>query len=73
MTFEKLESRAKEASAHGARHTFVAPETVLHLLARDREAWRLKELLEKHYAQKADQELDGADDALWNAAFRVYD
>lgn len=68
--------RAREARVHGARHTFIAPEALLHLIAVHRDFLRLRGLVEKH-AKLAEQEQGGGYESrdlwLWSQALGWHD
>lgn len=54
QTLDESYERAKEARVHRARHTFVAPETLMHLIVVNRDFLRIRGIVEKHWklAQK---------------------
>lgn len=66
LGFDESYARAREASNHSARHTFIEPEALMHLIIASRNFERLKNLIEQHW-EKAQQERGGSydDRDLW--------
>ncbi len=57
--------RAIEACNHGARHTFIEPESLLFLIASQKEVERLRNLIADHMRSKEKEEYNVHDDFLW--------
>jgi len=64
QTIDDLYLRAREARAHRCRHTFAAPETLMHLISVQRSYLRLRKLVEGHWEQ-AQQESGHSDRDLF--------
>ena len=57
-TLAELYKRAKEAREHNSRHTFVAPEMLMHLIVVNESFLKLRRLVDQHW-ETAQKELGG--------------
>lgn len=74
--WEKSRARATEAQIHKARHTFVEPESLLHLIAVHGEYLRLRQLVERHWKRAEEEQGSGysnRDLFLWAQGLKWYD
>lgn len=64
--WSKSRKRAREAHVHGARHTFIEPEALLHLIAIHRDFLKLRRLVNRA-GELAEQEQVGGYEShvLW--------
>ncbi len=73
--FDTSKARAFEARSHNSRHTFIEPETLLHLIAVHKEFLRIRELVEQHAtdAQNEKRPYNDADHWLWSQALGLFE
>jgi len=73
--FEGSRKRAEIARKHGCRHTFIEPETLLHLIAVHRDILKLRRLIERHYAvaEKEKRPYNEHDTWLWAQGLGWYE